>query len=133
MIVPFIEQHLQRRLNARNTAPDRKEIVVLLQAGVAGRVIRSDGIDVAAKYCFPQRLAIRRVPQRWCGLSDGPKAEEIVVSEEEVVRTGFDRDIRTLRACLYRRCHTASGAHVYDVKFAAGFLGEQGCASNGLH
>ena len=70
-------------------------------------------------------MLIARGTQRRRALGDDAEPLDILVGEEQIVRTGFDRHVDAPRPRLGRHRDAAAGADVDDVQAGAGFLREQ--------
>ena len=131
-IEPLVDQSGQGPLNAGDAAPDLEEIVALFHFRRTGGMIGSDHIHFPIDDRCPERVAIGVAAQGRCAFRDSADAQQIVFGEEQIVRAGFNRDIRAERAGFERGRDPLAGTDVDDVQFAAGLAGEQSGAADGF-
>ena len=126
-----IEQHGKSGLHARDSAPGLSEIAGF-HFGRRGRMIRCDDVDGSREQLCPQSSLLGRGAQRRRALRDSTQAFDVFLGEEQIVRAGFDGNVRALRASLSSEGHTASGADVNDMQFRTGLAGQQRSALDGF-
>ena len=129
-MVAGVEQDAEQDLAAGDPAPDREEVVALLELGQRRRMVARDEGDVADRR--PQRVALGRRAQRRRALGDRAEALGVVLVEHEVVRAGLARRVDPARPGLGDERDPAAGRHVHDVQGAAGLLREQQGAADRL-
>ena len=81
---------------------------------------------------MPERVAFGGVAQGRRAFRESADAQEIVFSEEQIVRTRFERNIGAERASFERRRDPFARTDVHDVEFASGFAGEKSGSCDGL-
>src|SRR5437899_6639660 len=110
-------ENRQCRLNAGDAAPCLPNILVSpgLVGGGAGRMIRADQVDAPREYLLPQRIARRRVSNRWGAFQRRADALEVRSGEGEVVRAGLRRDRDTLAASRVHGGEALATAHMHHV------------------
>ena len=121
---PFVQQHRQRRLRARDPAPGGAE-AALLHCRRAGRVVGGHQRDPPARELLPQRVAVRRGAQRRGALGERAEALEVVLGQREVVRACLARHVGAAPARVGDRRHPGARGDVHHVQRAAGRVGER--------
>src|ERR1019366_7650834 len=81
-----IQQRWERGLDARDAAPDAKEIVACFHFERRGRVVAADNIYTAVAYGVPKMLLFRGVAQGRRAFRNGADALHVFTGEGQVVR-----------------------------------------------
>src|SRR5438046_342631 len=102
------EQHAESGFGSRNAAPHAKKIGIGFHRRRRRRMVRGYAIYHAAQHCRPQFFMLMLVAQRWCTFSRRANPLEVFFSKEEVMRTGFNRDVYTSSAGFTGFGHTTA-------------------------
>ena len=85
-----------------------------------GRVIRGDRVDRAVGQALPERVPVRRRPERRIHLPVRVVGAEILVDEDEVMRRDLGRDAEPVGLRPSHQVHRPRRRQVADVEPAAG-------------
>ena len=110
-----VQQRRQGGLNTRDTAPDAEEIVALFHLGRGRRMVAADDIDAAVSHGIPKKLLFGCVAQGRRTFRDGSNTLHVFTGERQIVRTGFDGDVRAAGARFESRRYAAPRADMDDV------------------
>src|SRR5205809_7993645 len=92
------EQHVESGFGSRNSAPHAKKTGIGFHFRRRRRMVRGYAIYHAAQHCRPQFFMLMLVAKRWRALSCRANPLDVFFSKEEVMRTGFNRDVYTSSA-----------------------------------
>src|SRR5262249_40022821 len=118
------QQYLQSRLHTSDATPDLEEVRVLLHRERRGRMIGRHDVDLALLQELPHRLAFSHIADRRRALRSGTDPFHIFVSEEEIVRARFNRNVRAERPRFERRRYPLTGTDMHDVDLRSGLACE---------